>query len=63
MTRLRDLEPRLGHIPAAALTAYATVQDRTRALFAGYASHLPKPVDPAELTAVVANLAGRSSRD
>jgi CheY-like chemotaxis protein len=62
MTRLRDLEPRLGHIPAAALTAYATVQDRTRALFAGYASHLPKPVDPAELTAVVANLAGRSSR-
>jgi signal transduction histidine kinase/CheY-like chemotaxis protein len=60
--RLRAMESPVGRIPAAALTAYATVQDRTRALFAGYSSHLPKPIDPAELTAVVANLAGRPVR-
>jgi PAS domain S-box-containing protein len=60
--RIRAMEKTVGRIPAAALTAYATVQDRTRALFAGYSSHLPKPIDPAELTAVVANLAGRPAR-
>ena len=57
--RLRAMERSIGRIPAAALTAYASVQDRTRALLAGYTSHLPKPIEPAELTAVVANLAGR----
>jgi PAS domain S-box-containing protein len=48
-----------GGIPAAALTAYAGVEDRMRALSAGYQLHIPKPVEPAELTTVVANLAGR----
>ncbi len=62
MRRLRAMEHTVGRIPAAALTAYATVQDRTRALRAGYSSHLPKPIEPAELTAVVANLAGRLLR-
>ena len=33
-----------------------------RALRAGYHSHLPKPIEPAELTAVVASLAGRLLR-
>jgi PAS domain S-box-containing protein len=60
--RIRAMEKSVGRIPAAALTAYASVQDRTRALLAGYSSHLPKPVEPAELTAVVANLAGRPPR-
>jgi PAS domain S-box-containing protein len=60
--RIRAMEKTLGRIPAAALTAYASVQDRTRALLAGYSSHLPKPIEPAELTAVVANLAGRPAR-
>ena len=45
-----------------ATPAYAGVQDRTRALLAGYSSHLPKPIEPAELAAVVANLAGRTAR-
>jgi len=62
MRRLRAMEKTVGRIPAAALTAYATVQDRTRALLAGYSSHLPKPIEPAELTAVVATLAGRPAR-
>ncbi|APR76966.1 two-component sensor histidine kinase [Minicystis rosea] len=60
--KVRAMEKSLGRIPAAALTAYASVQDRTRALLAGYSSHLPKPIEPAELTAVVANLAGRPAR-
>ena len=45
-----------GDIPAAALTAYARPEDRRRMLNAGYSMHLPKPIDPAELVAVVATL-------
>ncbi|HSK74233.1 MAG TPA: PAS domain S-box protein [Pyrinomonadaceae bacterium] len=48
-----------GQIPAAALTAYARVEDRMRVLRAGFQIHLPKPVEPAELVAVVASLGGR----
>ena len=47
-------------LPAAALTAYATANDRARALLAGYQAHLPKPIEAAELGAVVAALAGRT---
>ncbi len=43
-------------LPAAALTAYADATDRARALAAGFQAHLAKPVDPAELVAVVAQL-------
>jgi CheY-like chemotaxis protein len=45
--------------PALALTAYASVQDRHDALDAGFDWHLSKPVEPAELVAVVMELAGR----
>jgi PAS domain S-box-containing protein len=45
-----------GDIPAAALTAYARAEDRQRLLNAGYSIHLAKPVEPAELLAVVATL-------
>jgi PAS domain S-box-containing protein len=45
-----------GDIPAAALTAYARAEDRQRLLNAGYSIHLAKPVEPAELVAVVATL-------
>jgi PAS domain S-box-containing protein len=48
-----------GQVPAVALTAYARPDDRTRALAAGYQVHLPKPVDPDELIAVVARMAAR----
>ena len=48
-----------GNTPAAALTAYARAEDRTRALLAGFQLHVPKPVEPSELVAVVTNLAGR----
>jgi len=48
-------------IPAAALTAYARSEDRTRALRSGFQMHLAKPVDPGELMAAMAALAKRSS--
>lgn len=49
-----------GDTPAVALTAYARTEDRTRCLLAGFSSHVPKPVEPIELVAVVASLAGRT---
>ena len=46
-----------GRTPAAALTAFARAEDRTRALRAGFQTHVAKPVESTELTAVVASLA------
>jgi signal transduction histidine kinase len=58
--KVRAREPALGgNVPAAALTAYARAEDRLRALEAGYQTHLAKPIDPSELIATVARLAGR----
>jgi CheY-like chemotaxis protein len=34
----------------------ARVEDRTRALYAGFSSHVLKPVEPMELFAVIASL-------
>jgi CheY-like chemotaxis protein/two-component sensor histidine kinase len=51
-----------GRVPALAMTAYARMEDRTRALLAGYQMHLPKPIEPTELLVVVATLAGRLGR-
>jgi signal transduction histidine kinase/CheY-like chemotaxis protein len=48
-----------GKIPAIALTAYATEEDRQRSLAAGFEDHVIKPVEPSELVAIVANLAGK----
>jgi PAS domain S-box-containing protein len=49
-------------LPAAALTAFARSDDRTRALRSGFEMHLAKPVDPAELVASIATLARRAGR-
>jgi hypothetical protein len=43
-------------VPAAALTAFARSEDRTKALRSGFELHLAKPVDPGELVASVATL-------
>jgi len=48
-----------GRVPAIALTAYARAEDRLQALRAGYQMHVPKPVELAELAAVVASIARR----
>jgi len=50
-----------GKTPAAAVTAMSRTHDRTRALLAGFQTHLAKPIESSELLAVVAALAGRSS--
>ena len=47
-------------IAAVALTAFARSEDRTRAVLAGFHSHVAKPVEPDELLVVVASLAGRT---
>ena len=51
-----------GHVPAAALTAYASIEDRTAALRSGFELHVPKPADPAEVVGVVQSLARRLGR-
>jgi signal transduction histidine kinase/ActR/RegA family two-component response regulator len=58
--RLRSDEG--GLVPVAALTAYASREDRFRALEAGFDAHISKPVDPAELAAVVSRLAKSRGR-
>jgi CheY-like chemotaxis protein len=61
ISRLRNSEdPALRLIPAAALTAFARAEDRTRALDSGFEIHLAKPIDPGELVASVATLIRRS---
>lgn len=59
--QLRQLEERRGlpRVPCVALTAYARADDRRRIMLAGFQVHVAKPVEPAELLAVVANLTGR----
>ena len=59
--RVRALGDEYRRIPAVALTAFARSEDRRRAMLAGFQMHLSKPVEPAELVAVVASLAGRTA--
>lgn len=59
--KVRALEPDAGgKTPAVALTAYGRTQDRMLSLTAGYSMHVPKPVDPGELTTIIGSVAGRS---
>ena len=48
-----------GQIPAVAITAYVSDRERQLAIEAGFQVHLAKPIDPAQLIQVVANLTGR----
>ena len=50
-----------GRTPAVALTAYAGIDDRKRALAAGYEMHIPKPFVAAELISAAIFLAKRHS--
>jgi signal transduction histidine kinase/CheY-like chemotaxis protein len=59
--QMRALPGNAGRVPAVALTAMARAEDRKRALSAGYQKHVSKPVDPAELVAVIASLVGRQA--
>ena len=57
--RLLPLE-RGGRIPAAALSAYAGVEERRKAFLAGFQYHVPKPVDAAHLLAIITVMARKS---
>jgi PAS domain S-box-containing protein len=58
--RIRALpNSEVSNVPAAALTAFARSEERTKALQSGFEMHLAKPVDPGELVASVATLVRR----
>lgn len=60
--KVREGESNSGtRLPAVALTAHARVDDRVRALSAGFDAHVAKPVEPDELIMVVASLANRNT--
>jgi signal transduction histidine kinase/ActR/RegA family two-component response regulator len=61
--KLRDLpSPSGAGTPVIALTAYAGEQDRAKVLQAGFDLHVPKPIQPPELIAAIASLAGARPR-
>lgn len=61
--RVRALTPgQGGALPSVALTAYTRPEDRSKALAAGFTTHIGKPVDPADLLAALGNLAPHVAR-
>jgi CheY-like chemotaxis protein len=63
LRRIRALGPeRGGRVPAIALTAFGRLEDRTKALRAGFLGHLTKPVDPSELVTMIANIVEQSRK-
>jgi CheY-like chemotaxis protein len=48
-----------GETPAIALTAFASADDRERALSSGFQLHVSKPIEPFDMAGVVARLLGR----
>jgi signal transduction histidine kinase/DNA-binding response OmpR family regulator len=60
--KLRELKSTgAKQIPALALTAYATDEDRSLALAAGFQMHLAKPIEPDSLVSSIAAVLGRNS--
>ncbi|XYH92819.1 ATP-binding protein [Sorangium sp. So ce1128] len=59
LRRLRAMEGERGEpaLPVALVTAYARTEDHARALAAGFAAHLAKPVEPDLLAAAIKELA------
>jgi PAS domain S-box-containing protein len=55
-------DERKSRIPAVALTAMARIDDRIKALTAGFQMHVSKPVEPVELITIVGNLVGLVDR-
>lgn len=55
--RVRSMSDGVANVPAIALTAYARVEDRVKAIHAGYQLHLSKPVEPIELASMIESVA------
>jgi CheY-like chemotaxis protein len=45
-----------GRMPLVALTAYGRVEDKVKVFEAGFDNHIVKPVDPAELSAILSTV-------
>ena len=61
--RVRMLGGGRGNTRAIALTAFSGLDDRTRALLAGFQMQLAKPIEPSELIVAIASLTGRVRHD
>jgi CheY-like chemotaxis protein len=57
--RRRGHHPR--DLPAVALTAFVQKDDAIKTALSGFQIHVPKPVDPHDLTAIIASLVGRTA--
>jgi CheY-like chemotaxis protein len=55
--RAQEREQRQHHLPAIAVTAYASGGDREHAITAGYDGHVAKPIDPNELARMIVKVA------
>jgi CheY-like chemotaxis protein/anti-sigma regulatory factor (Ser/Thr protein kinase) len=58
--RRMERERNTGRVVAVAVTAFAALEDRKRALAAGFDDHIPKPIDPERFSVALANLLRRS---
>jgi hypothetical protein len=62
LKKLRKLRSkRAKQIPAVALSAYASDEDRSIALAEGFQMHLPKPIEPENLVSSIAAALGREA--
>ena len=59
--KMREFDS-LRQTPTIALTAFARLEDKQKALAAGFQMHLTKPIQPSELIVAVANIMGRGFR-
>jgi signal transduction histidine kinase/ActR/RegA family two-component response regulator len=57
LAEIRGAPGELARVPAIALTAYGSAEDRARMLAAGFQLHVTKPADPGQLVSAVASLA------
>jgi len=56
LKKLRQMDSRAEKIPAVALTAYATDEDRLQALSAGFQIHVAKPIEPESFVTSIASI-------
>jgi hypothetical protein len=54
-------EKQVSALPAVAVTGYASPEDRSRALSAGYQMHIAKPVDPVALVTAISQAVRRAN--
>ena len=57
--KVRRLRSKRSKLPAVALTAYATKEDKARALETGFQMHVAKPIEPETLVMSIASTVGR----